>query len=169
METEPPLVGRSRPLLFGMHVHQAGIEVQRQQFRGQSRRPHPRPRRRPRRLQLSEQGLINRVQHPPRRRLGSHLAEQVRLVAQHLQIRNALTAVGQHNRQIHQHIAGIVTATSGHHRRQSGVEITTHACSFGHIRQKPGTGMAHHPTPIRGHLHPRPPTTTIHFQGDPSW
>ena len=97
MEPEPALVGR-RPLLFGMHIHQAGIEVQRQPLRRHPRRPHPRPRSRPTRLQLGEQGLVDSVEEPPSGRLRGHIAEQLRLVTQHLQIRHTLAAVDQGER-----------------------------------------------------------------------
>lgn len=83
---EPPLVGRAGLLLLRVHVHQAGVEVQRDLLRRQPRRPDPSARRRPRRLQRRQQGLVDGVEDPPRRRLGGHLPEQPRLVSEHLQV-----------------------------------------------------------------------------------
>jgi hypothetical protein len=79
---KPVLERRRRPLFLGMAGHQGGVYVDDQPRHHRAGTPHRRqgpaglaaqqpglfPRDRPSRLQLAEQRVVDRGQHPPRRR-----------------------------------------------------------------------------------------------------
>ena len=62
--------------------------------------PGPFPRPRPGPFQPVQPGRLDPIQHPPCRRGRGHRPEQVRLVPQHRQIRDRLTAISQQHREI---------------------------------------------------------------------
>jgi hypothetical protein len=51
--------------------------------------------------------------HPPRGGIAGHRAEQVRLVTQHREVSDRLTAVGAHHRQVHRDPTGVMTRLPG--------------------------------------------------------
>jgi hypothetical protein len=91
------------------------------------------------------------VQNPPRRRGRGHRPEQRWLVTQHRQIRDRLSAVGEHHHHIDQHPARVVTRTTtprpdqrrGHRRRQPG--------RVGQIGQQPRSCVGGNTLPVGGH------------------
>jgi hypothetical protein len=115
---------RVRLLLLRMAHHNRGVDVEDQArywpVRGhRDRKPAPslvalRPRHlaggRPRRPQPHQRLLVDAVQHPPRGRVRGHQAEKLSLAAQHRQIRDRLTPVSDHHRQVHRHPARVMTA-----------------------------------------------------------
>jgi hypothetical protein len=82
--------------------------------------PRPSPRRRPSRSDPAQAVAMDRVEHPPHRRIRRHHAKQLWLLTQHGNISQAVTAIGEHHRQLSQHNSRIVcrtATTSVGHRR----------------------------------------------------
>jgi hypothetical protein len=103
MEPEPLLVGGGRSRLLREGLHQGGVEVQGRPPRSRTPLPDPGPGSGPGSLDPLQHALLDRLHHPPGGGLGGHLSEQAGLVAEHLQVREAVAAVGQGYRQVHQH------------------------------------------------------------------
>ena len=96
-------------------------------------RPHLGPRRRPGRGDVAQPVAVDRLEHPPHRRIRRHRPEQVRLLTQHGDVGQTVTAVGEHHRQLRQHDPRIVRRATPpgvrHRRRQPAVSPTRSASS----------------------------------------
>jgi len=103
MEPVPVLVVAGRQLLVRMRAHQRRVDIERDRRRARARVPHPRPRRPPRRAHLAEQLLVDRLQHPVRRRLRRARTDNRSCPRVGLRIGHAITAVSQHHRHVSQH------------------------------------------------------------------
>ena len=91
-----------------------------------------------------------------------HLTEQVGLIAQHRDVGDRVTAIGEHHRHIDQHLTTVMaTATllgRCHRRRQRRRQPDL----IGEIGQQSRTGMVHDPGAATGELDARPATITLH-------
>ena len=76
-------------------------------------------------------------------------AEQFGLTAQHRQVGDRLTAVGEHHRHIHRDPARIMPRSPLPQRRQRLRHRRGQAGRVGQIGQQPSAGVADHATPIR--------------------
>jgi len=167
---------RSRSLLLGVAGDQAGVEVDHQtghldpaavhgrhrSARLAAQQPGPFPRVRPGSSQPGQDGVVDGVQDPPRRRGRGHRPEQVRLVPQHRQIRDRLTAIGQQHREIGQHPTRSMRRTPPPMSARRLVEHLRQPDRRGHIGQQPGPDMRHHTGPVGRNLHPRIHRDTLH-------
>jgi hypothetical protein len=172
------LVGCGRPFLLGVAGHQRGVEVDHQtrldptttHHRRQAtprlltQQPGPLPSGRPSPFQLSQGGLVDRVEDPPRGRRRGHAAKQAGLVPQHRQIGDRLPTVGDHHRQIGQHPARPVRRTSkppgGGHR----IKRLDQTRSGRHVRQQPSPDMGDDTLPVRRHHNLRQTRDSLHLR-----
>jgi hypothetical protein len=69
---------------------------------GRPGRPR-RPDRRPSPRDVAQPVAVDRLEHPPHRRVRRHPTEQVGLLAQHGDVGQAVTTVGEHHRKVSQH------------------------------------------------------------------
>ena len=108
VEPEPVLVGRGRPLLVGVRTDQGGVDVDNVEPRIGTRSPNRRPRLRACLTNAGQRVVVDGFQGAPRRRVRRHLTEQAGLVPQGRQIRDRFAAIGDHHRQIDQHLAPVM-------------------------------------------------------------
>ena len=167
---------RCRRLLLRVADHDRGVQIQHQSWhrlpgRGRLRqraagvgqlRPRHLPRRRTGQPQPVQHRTVHHGQQPPRGRIRRHRPEQGGLVAQHGQIRDRLTAVGEHHRHIDGDPARIMPTTPLPQPGQRIAERARQAGHLGHIGQQSGTRVADHTPPVstdddlrtrRGSLH----------------
>jgi hypothetical protein len=97
-----------------------------------------RPRPRVRAAQPLEQLRLRRdpVDHPERRRIRGHYAEQRLLVTHRAEVADALTAVGEHRRQITDHPARIVTPAALLQASQPQRQSAREPELVGHLREQ---------------------------------
>ncbi len=146
--------GRSLRLLR-MAGHQAGVEVDHQTRHGDpgadqggdrtarlgAEQPGPFTRDGPGPLQRVQPGGLDPVQYPPGRRGRGDRPEQAGLVAQHRQIRDRLTAIGQQHRQIGQHPTRCVRRPASTALAGRGVERLRQPDRRRHIGQQSSPDM----------------------------
>jgi hypothetical protein len=105
------------------------------------------------------------LDHPPRRRRGGDLTEQLGLVAQHGQVAQAVAAVGQQHRQVPQHrtrpmaVPAALGATCPPAQRGGQPE------PVGQLHQQRRPGMAGDPIAVAGDVEPRRRLGSLHPQG----
>ncbi len=112
--------------------------------------PRPRARDRDRRAQALKAPLVDRVDHPKRRRVRRHLTEQVDLVAQRAHVRQAVAAVGEHHRQVTQHHPGVVRRAPLPRRRHRRRQRPRQPNSIRRPRQQRAARMPHLTGSVRG-------------------
>jgi hypothetical protein len=109
------LPGRGRGLLLRVADHDGSIQIENQARDGQARRgglrqaavgldslgPGQFPRLRPSLTQPAQHRTVQIGWQALRGRVRGERSEQLRLVAQHRQVRDRFTAVGEHHRQVH--------------------------------------------------------------------
>jgi hypothetical protein len=91
--------------------------------------------------QPGQSGTIEIGQQPPRGRVGGYRAEQVRLIAQHREVSDRLTTVGEHDRQVHRDPARIMTRLPDPQRAERVAQRARQPRSVGEVSQQPGAGM----------------------------
>jgi hypothetical protein len=131
---------------------------------------HPGPLARPgtRRAQpLQHPLLAQRVDHPPGRRVRGHATEQVLLVAQRAEIRQAVAAVGQHYAQVTHDLAGSEGQAPLARRAERLAEAVSQAQLVRHRDQQRAPGMRGQPLAVRGHFYLLEAASALHLQGDP--
>jgi hypothetical protein len=135
-----------------------------------AREPGPLPGHRPGRPQPGQAGVVNALQDPPGGRGRGHRTEQARLVAQHAQVADRLTAIGQQDRQIGEHPARIMS--------RPALPPTTHGISecpvqAGHrsqIGKQPRAGMRGDTPPVSSDSDLRPDRCSLHLRSaSPAW
>jgi hypothetical protein len=138
-------------LLLRMTGHQRGVHVDHQPGHHRpgaaerrklpasfpTQQPRPFPSSSPGDLDPIKQGLVNRIEHPPRRRRGGHRPEQVRLVAEHGEITDRHPAVGEHHCKISQHAARRMRRATLPDTTNRAVERLHDPSCGGDIRQQP--------------------------------
>jgi hypothetical protein len=175
----PMLVGGRTAFFLRMAGHQRGVEVDHQARHHRAGAPHrgdrpacfaaqqprPFPGSSARDLQVIEERLVNRVEDPPRRRRRGHRPEQVRLVAEHRQVPDRDTAVGEHHRQISQHPARRMRRATLSTTADRGVECLTDTSRSGNIGEQPRPNMGADATPAGGNRDLRIRRDTLHQTG----
>jgi len=112
-------------------------------------RPRHLPRRGASHPQPTQPCLVDAVKHPPGRGIPGHLAEQLRLIPQHRQIRDRLTAIGEHHGDIDGHPTRIMTGFPAPQRSQRLTETAGQARHVGDVGQQTGAGVPNDPFPVR--------------------
>jgi hypothetical protein len=72
-----------------------------------------------------------------------HLPEEIGLLSQGGQVGDALPAVGQGHRQVHQHSSRVVAAAPRHQLGQRVRESRVQPATLRHLGQQPAPGVAH--------------------------
>ena len=104
------------------------------------------------------------VQQPPRGRIRGHRPEQFRHPAQHRQVGDRLTAVGEHRGHVDRDPAPVMTTGPTPRHRKGFTEPAGQPGHIGDIGQQPGTGMADHTPTVGGDLNTRTRTSTMHLE-----
>src|SRR6266545_3438811 len=111
-----------RVLLVRVRRRQRRVDIEHRLLRARPELPRALARERNRAAQPRKALSVDRVDHPKRRRVRRHAAEQILLVAQRAQIREAVAAVGEHHDQVAQHDPRIMRRRAlprrRHRRRQ---------------------------------------------------
>ena len=89
-------------------------------------------------------------QQPPRGGVGGHRAEQVCLVAQHRQVGDRLSAVGEHDREVHRDPARVVAGLADPQRGERLAERAGQPGGIGEVGQQPGAGVPDDTPPVIG-------------------
>ena len=160
------VVGR-RLLLLGVCGEQGGVEVQGHIAvlgdGAEPRCPCPDTRRRPRLADGAQALIVDGLDHPPGGRARGDTAEQVGLVPQRRHVRQAVPAVGEHDRQVDEHpprVMAAATPTDRRHRDRQGIAQPR---GVGHLGHEQAAGVPGHPRAVRGHLEMRSALATLHF------
>ena len=108
----------------------------------------------PGRGDVAQAVAVDRVQHPPHRRVRPDGAEQFRLLTQRSDVGQTITAVGEHHRQMRQHDTRIMRRAAPpsvrHRRRQTRGEPDP----VGQFGQQQRPGMRAHTLAVASHLDP---------------
>jgi hypothetical protein len=112
MEPEGVLVGAGSALLVGVRGHKGGVQVHHQQpVHPRASLPGPPPGLRPGQPQPGQASLAalgEALDDPPGGRDRGHRAEQPGLIPKRGQVAQAIPTIGEHDRQVSQHLAGSV-------------------------------------------------------------
>jgi hypothetical protein len=152
VEPVAALVGPGRSLLWGMGVQQRAIHVDDQQaLHVRTRPPCRRPGMGTGRAQPGEPVGITSdlLDHPPRRRRGSHRAEQLGLLAEGGQVAQAVAPVGQHHYQVPQHRTRIVAIPAGLGAARPPAQRTSQPEPVGQLTQQRRPGVADHTVAVQ--------------------
>jgi hypothetical protein len=101
---------------------------------------------------------------PPGGRRGGHLAEQLRLVAQHAKVAQAVTAVSQQHRQIAQHLARI-EAAGGLASTRPSRQRAGQAQPISQLGQQRRASVPRDPVAVAGDVEPWTQLGSLHPQG----
>jgi hypothetical protein len=168
------LVGRCGAVLVAVGEHDCGVHVQhhhpgadvaarRTGHRWATKQfPQPDPGLGPRLADAPQPHLIDLVQRSPYRGVRGHLPEHLVLVAQHVDVRDRLTAVGDHHGQIDQHPAPVM-----HRPPPSPGQRTRHSArqprAISQHPQQRRADMRHHTRTVRGDPQILRPRRRLHF------
>jgi hypothetical protein len=165
VEPVPVLVVASRQLLLRMRGQQRRIDVQRDRLRPRPRVPHPRPRLGARRTHPAQPRVVDRLQHPMRRRLRRARPEQAALTPVRVHVRDAITSVSKHHRHIPQHPAGIVRRTPLPRPRQRLRQRAGQPDPVGQLHKQRHPGVRHQPLTVRRHFYRSETSLWLHQLG----
>jgi hypothetical protein len=163
MKPEPTLVRRSRVLLFRMRVHERAVEIDHVEPRIRARRPCRGACRSASGGDPRERGRVDRFEGPPRGRNRRDLAEQVRLITQHREVRDRFAAIGEHHRQIDQHLTAIMTTAALLRRPHRHRQPLGQAERVSQIAQHASARVAHDVLAVTGHQKERTRRVTLHL------
>jgi hypothetical protein len=165
VETESALAVRRSTLLLGVALDKLRVEVERDPRWAHSQ--HPRllagsaARRADRRQLPGAQG----VQQPRRGRMRSNSAEQVGLVSERAEIRDAITAIDQHRCEIDHGPAGIVDRLAREQVRQPHRQLTLKPQPSGQLRHERRPRPRHQRALISANSKRSDPAAMLHPQG----
>ena len=182
MVSVPALEMPGRLFLVRVHLDQHGVQVDHHIVQVLARRPSrrqlppddlaagqpgPIPGRRPSLPQPVQPSVVDAVQHPPRGRRGGDRPVQARLVGQHGDIPDRLTPIGQHHRQIHQHLPRVVPTGPPPQPIHGDAELGGQPHPIGQLPQQRRARVGHHTTPVDRHPRVPPPCCSLHPEGAP--
>ena len=165
VKPEPALVVAGRELLVRMRGDRRRVEVEYHLLGRRPDRPCPRPGLRG--AQPVQLCLAHRQKHPPRRRDRRHLPEQRRLGSERDQIRHAAPAVGQHHRQITEHLPRIVRRAALARIAKRPSKRVGQPEPLGRQRQQRGTRARREPRAVHLDFYLLGLGTSHHLQGAP--
>ncbi len=169
MKAIAALVGPGRPFLVGVAADQRRVDVDRDALR--------RPRQGPDMLASPGVRVGERVEQPGRRRdpvndpergrVRRHRPEQRVLVTHRSEIGKAVSAVGEHHRQVADHAPGIVPGLALLQTRQTHRQRRGEPALVGDLRQQRAARMRHQPFSVRRDFYRDVAAIALHLQGDP--
>jgi len=165
MKPVPVLVVPGHQLLIGVRGQQRRVDVERQRVRPGARVPHPRPRCCAGGPDLTQQPLVDRLQHPMRRGLRRPSAEQPLLPTVGIQIGHAVAAVGEHHRHINENPARIMRRAPLPRQRQRLRQPARQTNAVGQRNRQCSPGVGHHTLAVRRDFYRSQPSLWLHQPG----
>ena len=162
MEPEPTLVGRRRVFLVRMRTDQGGVDVDHVEPRIRTRRPRLRPCVGSSDLDPFQRVGVDGLEGAPHRGMRRHLTEQPRLLAQRRQVRDPFAAVGEHHRQIDQHLTAVMATTTLLGRRHRRRQRRRQPHLVGELGDQTSPDVIDDPRSVTSELGRRTPTITLH-------
>ena len=168
VEPEAALVGRRGALLvLRVDLHQRRVDIEDDWpvvVRDARPAPHPGPDPRSRLPQALEGDRADLAEGPIQRRVRRHQPEQTGLGTQRFDVRTGLTATGQHQHRLDQHLAPIMDRQPFPGRRDPSRQRLPEAQPVRQRPQRVQPDMGH--DTIAGRLDPHSPhTVTVHLSG----
>jgi hypothetical protein len=108
------------------------------------------------------------IDHPKRRRIRRHAAEQRGLITHRREVRKAIAAVSEHHRQIAHDTAAVMAAGSQPQIRQLARQRPRQAGLVGDLREQRAAGVRPQALSVRRDFYGYPAPIVRHLQGDPS-
>jgi hypothetical protein len=169
VEPEPTLVGPGRALLVGVRGHQGGVQVDHQQaVHPGARLPGP-PACLGAGLTQPGQGLLatlgEALDDAPGGRGRGHRAEQPGLVPERGQVAQAVPTIGQHDRQVGQHLAGPVPNPTWLLATHPAIQRCWQPETIGQLNQQHHPSVPDEPLTIGGDFEPCQRLGSLHPQG----
>jgi len=143
------------------------VEIQDHTLGTSARCPRPRTDSGARVTQPVKHVFVDELDRPPRRRTRRDRPEQLRLIAQHAEIRDAITAVGEHHRQVGQHPAPIMSAGALACARQRRGELARDPQPMRQPGNQRGPRTRHQPIAVRSDFYRYNAAIGLHHLGDP--
>ncbi len=150
-----------------MGAEQGRVDVEDDLGRARPQRPRACSGARARRSDALQLLIIDRVDHPPRRRVRGDRPEQVGLIAKGPQIGQAVAAVREHHGQVANDPARIVGRGALAGRRHRRAEALGQPEPVGQLDQQRAPRMRDDSGVIRQHLYLLGARPTHHLHGDP--
>jgi len=170
MEAEAALVVAGRAVLVRMRADERRVDVDHERpGRARAEREGALPGAGAGAPQRTEQVAVgDRVDCPPRRGVGGHRPEERALVAQRAQVAEGIAAVGQHDRQVAHHPAGVVGRAALAQLTESAGQGRGQPEPIGRFGQQRSAGVCDRVlVSVRGHRHSDRAAIALHLQGDP--
>jgi hypothetical protein len=170
VEPIPVLVVPGCLLLLGVRGDQRRVDIDRQGFRCPVQIPEPRPCAGVRRAHRVQRARRRRdpVDHPERGRVRRDLTEQGVLIADRAQVRDTLTTVGEHHREIAEHPARIMATTPLLARCQPRRQRTCQPDLVRDLPEQRSPRVRHQTCSVRRHFYGYWASVTHHLQGETS-
>jgi hypothetical protein len=169
VEPEPTLVGPGGALLVGVRGHKGGVQVDHQQpvhpRAGLPGSPAGLRAGQPQPGQASLAALGEALDDPPGGRGRGHRAEQPGLVTERRQVAQAVPTIGEHDRQIGQHLAGPVPSPAWLPSCSPAIQLGRQPEPVSQLDQQRGPGVPDEPLAIGGDVEPYPRLDSLHPQG----
>ena len=158
-----------RAVLLRMRADQRGVDVDDDPLGRSAGGPRVLARPRASGAQRLKQRRVagDRIDDAKRRGVRGDLPEQRLLVAHRAQVGQAVAAVGQHDRQIAHHAAGIVPAAALAHRGQAVRERPRQPQPVGRLGQQSRARVRHQALSVRRDFYGETAPIALHPQGDP--
>jgi len=168
MKPEAALEVHRRAFLLGVRADQRRVDIDHDSLWPRAQLPRPRPRSRPCGAQRLKRGGVagEPVDQPERGRVGGDRAEQRLLIAHRAQVREAVTTVGEHHREIPDHAPRIVPAPALRHAGQRTRELAGEADTVGGLGKQSRARVRHQARSVRRHIYRERASCTHHPQGD---
>ena len=152
-----------------MRGDQRGVQINRQPLRRAGQFPDTRTRPSVRITQSIEQARCarNPIDHPKRGRRRRGRPEQHGLITDRTQVRQAVTAVSEHHRQITDHPAAVMAAGPQPGLTDRDVQRPRQPGLISDLSQQGAAGTRHQPVSVRPHVYRDLAPSVRHLQGDP--
>ncbi len=143
------------------------VEIQHDALQAGACRPRPRADSGPRVTQPAQRDLIDALDGPPRRGTRRDRLKQLRLIAQRAEVGDAVTLVGEHHRQVAQHMARIMATGPLTRARQRRGELARDPEAIGQPSDQRGPRARHQPVAVRSDFYRYNAAIGLHHLGDP--
>jgi hypothetical protein len=117
------------------------------------------------RPQPDQHSIVHTGQHPPRVRVRGHRPEQARLVAQHRQVRDRLTTIGDHHRHVDGDPARVIPCLPLPQPSQRLTERAGQPGHLGDIGHRASARVCDHTASVRAHSDLRAFSGSLHLVG----